>query len=369
MPYNPGLDPRPFNQLSPEEQAIRSGRTLNFGPAQNYTPPDNTQITPTQDSGFDFQAMIKQLKQAQAFGYQKQQGAEQQQFERGTAALPSDLAGAQLSPSQIQGFRRGEVSAIEPTVGGARDLVSQATKAIGEYQQSQAENQQKVKDTLELAAQGGSQAIEGLLKSNPEIFKLAGLEPNSFLAGIKAKEQAKTKQQDFENSLKSTQERRLGLTGGTSVGGATPKSLTTGQRNEVGDIDALLGQVNQLIGSPIIGAVGFFRGPTESAIRKIFGKGNNADADVRALIGNIKGTVAKLRGGTSFTVNEEKLLNSYVPSIGESAESVLDKARGLKAFLESKKAAITGQQQNVQETKVVNGTTYIKQSDGLWHKQ
>ena len=314
----------------------------------------------------DFTSILNILRQYQQFGQQQGNQAQQEQIDR-VFQTPQNLIGA--SP-QLQGSVRGSRSdALSPTISGARNLIQEAKQAIADYEQNQISQQESLKKSLLLTAEAGSGALEGLLKSNPKAFKAAGLDAESFIAGIKAQEQAKIKQQDFENSLKSTQERRLGLTGGTSVGGATPKSLTTGQRNEVGDIDALLGQVNQLIGSPIIGAVGFFLGPTESAIRKIFGKGNNADADVRALIGNIKGTVAKLRGGTSFTVNEEKLLNSYVPSIGESAESVLDKARGLKAFLEFKKAAITGQQQNVQETKVVNGTTYIKQSDGLWHKQ
>lgn len=156
-----------------------------------------------QEPQFDFQGMIQRLKQAQTFGYSQEQQAQQQQFQRGTSALPSDLSGAQLSPSQIQGFRRGETNVLQPTIGGARSLVTEATKAIGEYQQSQSENQQKVKDTLTLAAQGGSQALEGLLKTNPEIYKLAGLEPQSFIAGIKAKEAEEKRQFDVSNRDKT----------------------------------------------------------------------------------------------------------------------------------------------------------------------
>jgi len=83
--------------------------------------------------------------------------------------------------------------------------------------------------------------------------------------------------------------------------------------------------------------VGFISGPIGSLATKVFGTGSKEAQDVRALVGNIKGTIAKLRGGTSFTTNEEKLLNSYTPTINESANSVINKLALLKDFIASQK--------------------------------
>lgn len=120
--------------------------------------------------------------------------------------------------------------------------------------------------------------------------------------------------------------------------------LSTGQKSDLVDIQTLEDQLNTLQGYASdgvlegIGSLG--QGALKSAAFTIFGTGSKEGADVRTLIGNLKGQIAKLRGGTSFTANEEKLLNSYVPGINESTESVLAKVRGLQDFLASKKNAI-----------------------------
>ena len=315
----------------------------------------------------DFTSILNILRQYQQFGQQQGNQAQQEQIDR-VFQTPSNLIGA--SP-QLQGsVRQASVGAVQPTISGARSLVEEARGLLTEYQQTQEKQQNRAQDIIDKATATGSAGLEELMRVQPDIFKQAGTNVKSYeavLKGIKTQESSTKQQQEFQNRLSSQREGRLGT--GITPTGLPAKRLTTSQANEVSDIDALLLQVNELIGSNVRGAVGFLRGPVESAALRIFGKGNARDAQVRALIGNIKGTVAKLRGGTSFTVNEEKLLASYVPNINESTESVLAKAAGLKAYLESKKGAITGQQQNVQETRVVNGVTYIKQEDGLWHKQ
>jgi hypothetical protein len=67
---------------------------------------------------------------------------------------------------------------------------------------------------------------------------------------------------------------------------------------------------------------------------------------VRALIGNIKGTIAKLRGGTSFTPNEEKLLNTYTPSINDSPTVAINKLNLLKDFIAQKNKDILSMSQS-----------------------
>ena len=154
-----------------------------------------SQNVPNQELG----GLVELLKQYQRFGQSQELAGQQQQIQRATAPLPQDLAQANLSPQQILGFRRGEIGAVEPTIGGARNLVLEATRAIQEYQETQKQSQQRVKNTLDLAAQGGSIALEGLLKTNPEIFKLAGLDAQSYLAGIKARETEERRKFDIRN--------------------------------------------------------------------------------------------------------------------------------------------------------------------------
>ena len=128
-----------------------------------------------------------------------------------------------------------------------------------------------------------------------------------------------------------------GGAGAPTPGTSTPTNLTTTQKSDVSDMKTILTQLDSIDElSELKGAVGFFTGPLESAALKFFGKGNEHDAEVRAIIGNVKGQLAKIRGGTSFTENEEKLLASYVPNINESAESIVAKVRALRTYISSK---------------------------------
>lgn len=70
------------------------------------------------------------------------------------------------------------------------------------------------------------------------------------------------------------------------------------------------------------------------------GIGRKEGEQVRNLIGQITGSIAKARGGTSFTPNEQALLESYTPTIKDTPQAVLTKLQGLKTFLAIKKASI-----------------------------
>jgi hypothetical protein len=56
----------------------------------------------------------------------------------------------------------------------------------------------------------------------------------------------------------------------------------------------------------------------------------------RNLVGNIKATIAKMRGGTSFTPNEEKLLNQYTPNINDSDSVLEQKLNDLIGYINTK---------------------------------
>ncbi len=137
---------------------------------------------------------------------------------------------------------------------------------------------------------------------------------------------------------------------GTAVSGGSLEEqianlkLSAGQKGDLVDIYTLDSQINDLENFAADGILegigGLGVGSAKQAAFKIFGSGSEEGASVRTTIGNIKGQIAKLRGGTSFTANEEKLLDSYVPGINESTPSVLAKLKGLKKFLASKKEAI-----------------------------
>ena len=102
----------------------------------------------------------------------------------------------------------------------------------------------------------------------------------------------------------------------------------------------------------LAGVGGLGVGSLKQTLFKTTGIGSEEGGQVRAIIGNLKGTLAKLRGGTSFTENEQKLLDTYVPGINESTPSILSKLTALKTFLASKRAALLGaaQERGVQPT-------------------
>ena len=94
--------------------------------------------------------------------------------------------------------------------------------------------------------------------------------------------------------------------------------------------------------------VGAFGAGTLMSLGAQLGFGSDEGQQVRALIGNIKGTIAKLRGGTSFTTNEEKLLNTYTPAINDSSEVALNKLRLLQDFIVQKNTdLLNAAQQNI----------------------
>ncbi len=153
-------------------------------------------------------------------------------------------------------------------------------------------------------------------------------------------------QKAFENQMEFMQQQRLTGTGGG--GGISPdgsvdvSKLPAAIKEDLISMDTLDAQLNKLISYGSDGkleGVGFGTGTIQSLGTKIFGTGSPETQAVQVLIGNIKATIAKLRGGTSFTANEEKLLNSYVPTINESSASILNKARGLQSFIAQKRSS------------------------------
>lgn len=168
----------------------------------------------------------------------------------------------------------------------------------------------------------------------------------------------------------------------------TPVKLPPGQVDDVATMDVLgklIGDIQAAAtgdGLPGVGAFGQGSIGGFTAAHLGFGGEGTEGQHVRDLIGNVKGTIAKLRGGTSFTPNEQALLESYTPNSNDSDAVIQQKLTDLMGFLNYKKQAIytasgatnpsptpAPTPTKTAETRVVNGYTYIKQADGLWHLQ
>jgi hypothetical protein len=76
-------------------------------------------------------------------------------------------------------------------------------------------------------------------------------------------------------------------------------------------------------------------GPIAPKLQEILGTVNQGDQPTLTLnntIANIKASIAKARAGTSFTPNEEKLLDKYTPNVGDSKQQLETKLNGLQQF-------------------------------------
>lgn len=129
----------------------------------------------------------------------------------------------------------------------------------------------------------------------------------------------------------------------TRAGYKSLPKLSAGQQEEIATmstVSKLIDDVLDYNSDGILEGIGAFGVGTLKESLSQIGLGGKEGQSVRALMGNIKGTVAKLRGGTSFTPNEEKLLNSYTPSINDNPIVAINKLRLLKDFIAEKNQSL-----------------------------
>ena len=115
--------------------------------------------------------------------------------------------------------------------------------------------------------------------------------------------------------------------------------ISSAQQEDLAIMATVKGQIEQIEtfnnDGKLEGVGAFGTGTLKSVLAQV-GFSSEEGMSVRALIGSIKGTIAKLRGGTSFTTNEEKLLNTYVPSINDNTAVIINKITLLKDFINLK---------------------------------
>lgn len=131
---------------------------------------------------------------------------------------------------------------------------------------------------------------------------------------------------------------------GTGGGGAV--KLTAGQQEDIATSNDVLGLIDEAetLGTKInwkgVGAMG-----TGSIAKRAMdlGLGGTAEEEqLRNIIGNINGTIAKARGGTSFTESEKAMLSQYSPTINDGDDRIKAKLVSLRSFLTRRKQNILG---------------------------
>jgi hypothetical protein len=132
--------------------------------------------------------------------------------------------------------------------------------------------------------------------------------------------------------------------------------LTSAQKDDVATMDTLKTLAGQITSQKEnlagVGGLGF--GSTAGFFAKNFGWGTEQGETNRNIISNVKGTIAKLRGGTSFTPNEQALLEAYTPTINDSDMVIRTKLKNLTDFIAEKK-------KNLFEVSGMVDTTYGEQ--------
>lgn len=67
------------------------------------------------------------------------------------------------------------------------------------------------------------------------------------------------------------------------------------------------------------------------------GSGGEVGERTRNLVGNIQGTIAKLRGGASFTPSEQAMLDRYTPTTTDTDAAIRTKLKTLTEFIQKKR--------------------------------
>lgn len=133
----------------------------------------------------------------------------------------------------------------------------------------------------------------------------------------------------------------VNLPEGLQPGGQRQARLTAGQQDELATMKTVEDMADQAqalgdrIGWKGVGGLG--SGSVSKFLAKNLGMGTEDEEGLRNYIGNIQGTIAKLRGGTSFTANEQKLLESYTPTINDGDMVLKAKIKSLKQFIATKR--------------------------------
>lgn len=114
-----------------------------------------------------------------------------------------------------------------------------------------------------------------------------------------------------------------------------PPTLSTSQENDLAQAETTERLIDQALAYAEDGleGVGPLAGRFSGVRAAVTGGGSKESKDVRQLIGNIRGTIQKLRAGTALSKTEKAQLDTYTPDVNEPEESVISKLNGLKNYI------------------------------------
>ncbi len=120
--------------------------------------------------------------------------------------------------------------------------------------------------------------------------------------------------------------------------------LSAGQQDDMtmaSDVLGLITEANRLGEKTNWSGVGaLWTGTASQAAMDVGLSGTEDEESLRNTIGNINGTIAKLRGGTSFTEGEKALLAQYSPTINDGDVRIKAKLASLQKFLKDHEANV-----------------------------
>lgn len=196
----PPQAPRTLNSMAPQTNIQTQTTQPQQGGVQNF----NTAI----------QGLLQNFQQLGTKPFVSQGlNAQEAQNNRVLQATSADMVGA--NPNLQSSVRNSYAGALSPTIQGANsaaqtfgeqlrtfgDVIQNARQFSQDYQATQDKLKDDAKNNILLAMQlGGAAGLDAIMKENPQIFKIAGLDQESIIAAAKAQEKYK---QDSEKSFSS----------------------------------------------------------------------------------------------------------------------------------------------------------------------
>lgn len=263
-----------------------------------------------------------------------------------------------LDLEELDASTQGELASLASKAGIPIDLLVKGMKTVKDqvlYEKTQDEqenkqriDQQKFDNSLELAKLGISQQTANRLSAGKTSGGSSGggggTAPSSSGTNAPGGPLSDEAQAVINGTLRLedlTPTVRGKIAGElTRSGFQSGPKLSSAQQEDLATMNGVTELIKQLetfnADGKLEGIGGFGYGTLAGGVDAVFGTSSAEARSVRALIGNIKGTIAKLRGGTSFTPSEEALLNTYTPTINETTAVAINKLALLKKFIAQK---------------------------------
>ena len=130
------------------------------------------------------------------------------------------------------------------------------------------------------------------------------------------------------------------IAGELTAAGYRPAKLGVSTQKDLATLDTASSLIDDVMAFNADGkleGIGPIAGSISAAADAAFGTGSEEAKKVRALIGNIRGTISAARAGLALTATEIKQLDSYTPKLTDGSRTAMTKLALLKDFIATKK--------------------------------